>query len=212
LRLDAVARYLQDVASDDVEDAGVEYTDTAWVVRRTTIWVESPFLDDTAVTLATWCSGVASAAAARRTSLHGDRGGAIETETIWIHVDASGRPARHTDAFLRVYAPVAQGRRAPTRLELPPRPKVFWATSWRFRVTDEDRLGHVNNAAFWAPVEEQFYDALAEPLVAVVEYRKPIDVAEDVLVAHEDNMLWLVVESEVRASARLDPGRARDAE
>ena len=34
LRLDAIARYLQDVASDDAADAGL---DTGWVARRTLI-------------------------------------------------------------------------------------------------------------------------------------------------------------------------------
>ena len=43
LRLDAVARYLQDVASDDWADAGLETEDVAWVVRKTELVVESPF-------------------------------------------------------------------------------------------------------------------------------------------------------------------------
>ena len=38
LRLDAVARYLQDVANDDAEDAGLA-NPASWVVRRTTIEV-----------------------------------------------------------------------------------------------------------------------------------------------------------------------------
>ena len=81
LRLDAVARYLQDVASDDVADAGWAADEHVWVVRRTLLDVVRPFLGDEEVELATWCSGVGAAAAARRTSIAGDRGGAIEAES-----------------------------------------------------------------------------------------------------------------------------------
>ena len=42
LRFDAMARYMQDVASDDVEDAGAEDELLTWVVRRTLIDVEQP--------------------------------------------------------------------------------------------------------------------------------------------------------------------------
>ncbi len=211
LRLDAVARYLQDVATDDVADAGVEYADTAWVVRRTVVDVDMPFLGDTEVELATWCSGVASSAAARRTSLRGDRGGSIDTETIWIHVDRDGRPARHTEAFLEVYAPVAEGRRATTRLELGGPPADAETAPWPLRATDVDVLGHVNNAAYWAPVEQRFAPRLRESLRATLEYRRPIDLDEEVSAVVAGDALWLVAEG-VRASARLDPRRAGDAE
>ncbi|HEX2850838.1 MAG TPA: acyl-ACP thioesterase domain-containing protein, partial [Acidimicrobiales bacterium] len=47
LRLDALARYLQDVASDDSRDAGFEGTGGVWVVRRTVLQVDvRPHLDD----------------------------------------------------------------------------------------------------------------------------------------------------------------------
>jgi len=87
LRLDAVARYLQDVAADDVADAGWSPDEHIWVVRRTDVRVFEPFVNDAGVSLRTWCSGVAAAAAARRYSLAGNAGGRIEAESIWIHLD-----------------------------------------------------------------------------------------------------------------------------
>src|SRR5580693_10208215 len=72
VRLDAMARYMQDVASDDVADARADDDTFTWVVRRTTIDVVSPFGADGAVSLSTWASGSGSHWAARRTTIAGD--------------------------------------------------------------------------------------------------------------------------------------------
>ena len=79
-------------------------------------------------------------------------------------------------------------------------------------MTDIDRLGHVNNAAYWAPVEEAFAGRLGGRLRAVLEYRKPIDLGERVELAVDGDHLWLVVDGEVRSAAWLDPDGARDPE
>src|SRR5262249_46351715 len=86
LRLDAVARYLQDTAADDILDAGWAPDEHIWVVRRTTLKVERPFVGDAWVELDTWCAGIAAAAAARRTTIAGDHGGRAEAEMTWIHL------------------------------------------------------------------------------------------------------------------------------
>jgi len=211
LRLDAVARYLQDVASDDVADAGWEPDEHVWVVRRTHLEVTRPFGSDHAVSLETWCSGISSAAAARRYSLAGDRGGRIEAESIWIHLDRDLRPLRLGERFLSIYGPSAAGRRASTRLELPA-PEGLRGSAWPLRTTDVDRLGHVNNAAYWAPVEEAWAGRLHGRLGAVLEYRRPIDLGERVELAREGDLLWLVVAGEVRSTARLDPDGVGEAE
>ena len=205
LRLDAVARYLQDVASDDWADAGFDPDAHVWVVRRTEIDVVSPFAGDDRVELETWCSGVAATSAARRYSLTGDRGGRIEAESIWIHLGRDLRPLRLDDRFLAVYGGSADGRRASTRFSLPARPKVEPTRPWPLRSTDADRLGHVNNAAFWAPVEELWGLRLTGPAQVVVEYRSPVDVGDTVVLAEAEDTLWLVVGDDVRAAARLEP-------
>ena len=202
LRLDVVARYLQDIASEDVIDVGRPPSEHFWVVRRTELEVVQPFADDLRVWLETWASGTAPTAASRRYTLRGDSGGHIEAESIWIHLDRNLRPLRLDDGFLEIYGPSAEGRRASTRLTLPA-PTVEPQREWPLRATDIDRLGHVNNAAYWAPVEEVFAGRLGGQLRAVLEYRKPIDLGERVELAADGFHLWLVVGGEVRAAAQV---------
>jgi acyl-ACP thioesterase len=200
LRLDAVARYLQDIASDDWLDAGLESSESVWVVRRTALTVEQPFADDGVVALETWCSGIAAAAASRRYSLTGDRGGRIEAESVWIHLDRELRPLRLPESFRDVYGPSAAGHGVVTRLSLAMPPDDSQGERWALRRTDEDRLGHVNNAVYWVPLEEQFG---ADVRQAVLEYRKPVDVGDETLVVRDGVQLWITVAGEVRAAAAI---------
>lgn len=211
LRLDAIARYLQDVASEDVTDAGRPPSEHVWVVRRTELDVVEPFADDVRVELETWASGLAPTAAARRSTIRGDKGGHLEAESIWIHLDRSLRPLRLDPGFLELYGPSAASRRVSTRLTLPA-PTVAADRDWPLRAVDVDRLGHINNAAYWEPVEELWAGRLGGRLHAVLEYRRPLDLGDQVRIAHDDNTLWLVVDGEVRSAARLDPERARQPE
>jgi acyl-ACP thioesterase len=78
------------------------------------------------------------------------------------------------------------------------------------RVVDFDVLGHVNNAAYWAVVEEELArrSDLRRPLTATMEYGAGIDLgaAADVLVVDEPGRLrlWLVVGDTVAASAVVE--------
>ena len=78
LRLDAVARFLQDVAIDDVDETGWGAPDHLWFVRRMRVDVLEPFLADREVELVTWSSG-------RATSRTGE---------CWIAHSRPPRPAR----------------------------------------------------------------------------------------------------------------------
>jgi acyl-ACP thioesterase len=203
LRHDAIARYLQDIAADDVLDAGWTPDEHIWVVRRTMLDVLQPFASDTAVELTTWCGAVAGSAAARRTSVVGDRGGHVEAEMIWIHLDANLQPQRLGERFLSIYGASAEGRRASTRLVLPGPAADAAVASWPLRSTDIDQLGHVNNAAYWIAVEEHF--ELTAPHRAVLEYRQPLDLGDAVELRHGDDALWFLVGGDVRAAAALTP-------
>ena len=199
LRLAAVARYLQDVASDDVADAGWSADEHIWVVRRTQLEIAVPFGGDEAVELETWCSGVGASAAARRTSIVGDRGGRIEAEVVWIHLGRDLQPARLPQRFHDVYAASAAGRGVSTRLELRG-PRDGGTRPWPLRATDVDLLGHVNNAVYWSAVEETL-----RPLrSAVLEYRRPIDLGEPVELRVGDGALAFLVADELRAAASGD--------
>jgi acyl-ACP thioesterase len=197
LRLDAIARYLQDAASEDWLDAGFDHDSHVWVVRRTELTVHEPFEPEDMVEVETWCSGVAGSSAARRYSIRGTDGGRVEAESIWIHLDHDLRPKRLDEQFLRTYGTSAAGRRAPTRFTLPP-PSRLEGAPWSFRATDVDRLGHVNNAAYWIPLDIAWQ---AAGVSATVEYRLPIDLEDQVTLVQEDRSIWLVVAGEVRAAA-----------
>ena len=203
LRLDAAARYLQDVASEDWLDAGFDHDSHVWVVRRTDLEVHEPFRPEDALTIETWCSGASGSTASRRYSLRGDAGGRIEAESIWIHLDHDLRPKRLDGRFLEVYGTSAGGRKTSGRLSLPAAPRGE-GRPWPLRTTDVDRLGHVNNAAYWAPVEEAWAERLAGRVRVVVEYRRPIDLGEPVEVAAAGDLLWLTVAGEARAAAALE--------
>lgn len=205
VRLDALARLLQDIAIDDVQETGWGLPDHLWFVRAVRIDLASPFLEDAEIELTTWCNGHGAAAAGRRWSLIGDQGGNAEVDSVWIHLDAAGRPAR-LGAF-GVYAEAAEGRPVTTRLALPDPPEGAVARRWPLRTTDLDRHGHVNNAIFWAAVEDTVVDDidLRAPLLASLDYRAPLDDGDDLqVVAYGVDAgvgVGLLAGSEVRAVA-----------
>jgi len=181
LRLDAVARYLQDVAMDDVDETGWGAPDHLWVLRHVRIEVVTPAIGDDHVELTTWCSGTGAVAAGRRMSLSGDRGGRVEIESAWIHLGPDARPARIVD--FEMYADAAGDRAVSTRLELPVPRTDGVRTPWPLRATDVDLLGHVNNAAYWHAIEQRLLTSRLDPLLpmrARLDHRHEIDLRDDV--------------------------------
>jgi acyl-ACP thioesterase len=213
VRLDAVARFLQDVAIDDVQETGWGVPDHLWFVRRIRVEVRAPLLDDREVRLVTWCSGLAAIAAGRRWSVEGDRGGRIEVDSVWIHLGPDQRPAR-IESF-GIYADATAGRPVSTRLELPVPGRDVTRVPWPLRATDVDVHGHVNNAVYWQAVEDTLRLRGADPrrpLVAELDYRDPVDLSDPVELAVADEgdsvSLGFCVGDAVRAVARvgvLDP-------
>lgn len=218
LRLDALARYVQDVASDDARET-MTATYLAWVVRRAMFEVHRAPISEEMCELTTWCSGYGSRWAERRTSLVGDAGGRCESVVVWVAIDvASGAPARLPDTFHEAYAAAHGGRQVKTRLQHgEPEPCEDDSTTprpWRFRAADLDRLGHVNNAAYWVVAEESLarvaLGAGGRPsaLRAEIEYRAAIEPDEEVellTVTEADHVaLWLRGgDAGTRASLRL---------
>jgi acyl-ACP thioesterase len=193
LRLDAMARYLQDLSNDDTVDAGIEDAQT-WVVRRVALHIERwPRLSER-LDMATWCSGLGGRWAERSTTL----GDAVHAAALWVFVDPKTfLPARLPPGFMDVWAEAAQGRKVRARLthDDPPADGVTW-TAWPLRATDHDVLDHMNNAAYWVPVEEQLAPggAWAGRTIteAEIEYRVPVTPGQSVLVgAADDGRLWL---------------------
>jgi acyl-ACP thioesterase len=199
LRLDAVARYLQDVSSDDTTDAGLE-NDTAWVVRRMVVEVEASPRFREPLELVTWCSGTGSRWAERRVSIEGAEGGRIESASIWVTVDVdTGRPVPLGQDFWDIYASTAQGRTVRSRLSHPTVvPADARSVPWAARFADFDLLGHVNNAVYGAMVEEVLAGRrdLRPPFRVEIEYRTPLEQGSPVelLVADEPEhcRIWVV--------------------
>ena len=71
----------------------------------------------------------------------------------------------------------------------------------------------MNNAAYWAAVEEVAAGSLREPLRAELEYRQPIDLGEtvEVVSAPGGRAVWLVVDGAVRAAALVQRGSIQTA-
>jgi acyl-ACP thioesterase len=173
-------------------------------------------VEDDVVELTTWSSGTGTVAAGRRMSLVGDRGGHVELDSVWVHLDADARPAR-IEGF-GVYAEAAGDRVVSTRLELPAPPADAERTRWPLRATDVDLLGHVNNAAYWHAVEERLARGGPDPrrpLRARLDHRHPLDLGDDVElveVADEEGLaLAFSVADDVKAVAVVEksPGELR---
>jgi acyl-ACP thioesterase len=191
VRLDAIARWLQDIAYADIVDAGLAGSG-AWVVRRARFRVEAFPRFGEPVSVRTFCSAAARLAAERRTSVTGSRA-AVEAVALWIHVDTETlRPLRLGEEFAAVYGESAGERKANFRLGHPDPPDGAAGSEWRFRASDLDVAGHVNNAAYWEPVEEAFLE-LGEPQAVdlEIEYREPAQPGEAAIV-RAGSMVWVV--------------------
>jgi acyl-ACP thioesterase len=211
VRLDAVARFLQDAAIDDVQETGWGIPAHLWVVRRIRIDVVSPALRDRELEIVTWCSGVAAIAAGRRWSVVGDAGGRVEVDSVWIHLGPDQRPARIGD--FGPYAGSAAGRTVSTKLLLPAPTADAPRTRWGLRSTDLDAHGHVNNAVYWQAVEDRLARdgaGVTVPYRAELDYRDPIDLGDRLELAAwseagDRQCLAFVVEGDVRAVAAVEP-------
>lgn len=204
-RVDAIARWLQDIAYLDLIDAGFP-REGAWIIRRCRIRIDSfpRFADE--VELTTFCSGLGRFSAERRTTVRGDSA-AIEAVALWIYLDVeSWRPLRLPDEFIGLYSPSAAGRPAAVRLRHPDAPSGIDPIGWSFRATDLDVAGHVNNSHYWAPLEQQFADEGAPgSLDAEVEYREQCEPGPATLVS-EGSSYWLMAGRRTLASVLVQPG------
>jgi acyl-ACP thioesterase len=202
MRLDEIARWLQDLAYADLVDAGLDDVGF-WVVRRCRIRVERFPRFPAELRLRTFCSGLSPLAAERRTTIDGGAA-TVEAVAVWINLDPATRlPARLPERFRSAYGPVAGSRRARGRLRHPPAPDGAADAPWTFRAADLDVAGHVNNAAYWEIVEERLAPELDGGLDAEIEYRAPAS-AGGVSVLTSGERLWVTDgRGEPHASARI---------
>jgi acyl-ACP thioesterase len=182
MRLDALACWLQDVAYADVEDAGLAQS-AVWVVRRTRMHVRRFPRFGERFWCTTFCSGLGRMWAERRTDVtaEGEDEPAVEAVSLWVHLDVNNwRPVPLTEEEIATYGPAAVERRVSARLRHPgPGDVPGAAARWTFRRTECDIADHVNNAAYWTPLEEELLDGPEpERLDAEIEYRTPAQAGE----------------------------------
>ena len=201
IRLDGVARVLQDVATDDWEETGLESTDT-WVVRRTSIRVADggrwPRYKEV-LTVTTWCGGAGAAWAERRTNISSGGELLVEAVALWVPVDPTGHPVRIKPAFYDVYGEALQGRKVSGRVPAPAGADGALLVAWPLRRADLDIVGHVNNAAVWQAVTEIVTSRVS--WVSVIHHGA-VESGHDVKIAHVPGSLWMLVDGEVRVSAQ----------
>ncbi len=215
MRLDAIARWLQDIAYRDVEDAGLAES-AVWVLRRTRInAMRFPQFDELCK-VTTWCSGVGRMWAERRTRISlaavtGHEAGdseepLIEAAAVWVHLDPETlMPFRILPEERAVYGSAIGDREIHARLRHPKPPEDATGYAWNFRYTDVDIADHVNNAAYWETIEEQIVaTGEVEPkmLDVELEHRLPAQPGPHVLLRGE-HYGWLTTpdRAEVLSSA-----------
>jgi acyl-ACP thioesterase len=192
VRLDAIARWLQDAAFGDLVDSGLP-DDGVWIVRRLRLRVERFPRFREAAAVDTWCSGAGSLWAERRSTVRGEDGGLVEAVALWVHLDPDGaRPRPVPAGFEEVYGPSTAGRRVRARLrQRATPPEAAERDRWRFRAADLDLADHVNNAVYWQALEEHLGgNGAPEPLDAEIEHRAPGDVGEAVVI-RDGQRLWI---------------------
>jgi acyl-ACP thioesterase len=202
VRLDAIARWLQDIAYADVEDAGM--ADTAvWVVRKTRIRVERFPRFGEKLEIVTYCSGLGRMWGERRTTITrpGEATSDVEAAALWVHLDpVSWRPVPFNAQEAALYGSEAASRRISARLRHPAPASDGHRSPWTFRAIDLDIAGHVNNAAYWQPLEEELLTgADPETIDAEIEFRTPAQPGEKLLLVQGPRR-WLLTGEETHAS------------
>jgi len=207
LRFDALARYLQDAAEDDLADAGWDEP-YSWLLRRCEVAVREYPVGGQQVAVRTFCSASGPRWAERTTTLAGPSGDLVQAKAIWVAITrADGRPCPLGSAFHRLYGPSTGGRQVSARLSHPGPPRAQDGQPWPLRAADIDPAGHVNNSVHWAAVEDVLAGLAGAPAAAELEYHRQILPGQQPLLVTSHNSdhvgAWLLDGAHRLASARL---------
>jgi len=223
LRFDGLTRYLQDVANDNLEATDFHVSDPFWIVRRTVIDVIRPISWPANVKLERWCGALSTRwtnMRVRVTSTHETNrfnpepreDGLIETEAFWINVNDQGLPSRLTDdAFELLSRSTDEHRLRWKSMNTAPAPEPSATDRPHvLRATDFDPFKHLNNAAYFAVVEDELLDhedLLKGPHRVVIEYLRAIQPGATVTIRRrlEDDQLrlWLIDGDQVAATVTI---------
>ncbi|PXW35161.1 acyl-[acyl-carrier-protein] thioesterase [Nocardia sp. 348MFTsu5.1] len=223
LRFDGLTRYLQDIANDNLEATEFRVTDPFWIVRRTVIDVIRPISWPADVTLHRWCGALSTRwtnMRVRVTSTHETNrfnpepreDGLIETEAFWINVNDQGMPSRLTDdAFELLSRSTDEHRlRWKSMNTATPPERSDDDRIHALRATDFDPFKHLNNAAYFAAVEDELVDhedLVKGPHRVVIEYLRAIEPGATVTIQRrresDQLQMWLREGDQVSATVTV---------
>lgn len=157
LRLDACARYLQDVAAFDAIDADISDVGN-WVLRQNNIFVSALPAYGDAINSRTYLTGSGRAWVERTSIISDSSSGAklISARALWVLThSASGMPISVPERLYEIYGPLATLHKISIRdAKRPPLPPGVSLLNWQIRYSDQDILAHLNNAAYLEALEE----------------------------------------------------------
>ncbi|MFN8015660.1 MAG: thioesterase [Acidimicrobiia bacterium] len=175
IRVDAIARYLQDIGYDDTDDIGVG-DGGSWVARS--IEIEStnpnrlPKRNDL-VNLKTFCSGIGRAFAQRTVEISRDNGIELIAKTIWVCVNENGKPIP-VPSWLNDAYPNAEKIKANNILSTAYSDQKSF--KFKTRASDIDVNDHINNSIVFNIANEVAYETGSVfPSSLRVEYYLPFD-------------------------------------
>lgn len=209
LRLDGVARYIQEAGAEHLADADLAEVHPHWIVLRTVIDVIEPIEIPSDITFRRWCAALSTRWCSMRVQLRGSDGGRIETEGFWICVNIDTlTPSRLSDECIARFGSTTDNHRLRWRPWLTDPIVDGKETPFPLRRTDIDLFEHVNNTIYWHGILEILGarpDLAASPHRVVLEYRSPIKFGETVTIhsAERDDSIRMnfVVGQDVRAAA-----------
>lgn len=220
VRLDGTARYLQDIANDNIEATDFHDSDPFWIVRRTVIDVIEPISWPATVTLQRWCGALSTRWTNMRVRVTAEHEtnrfnpqmrppGLIETEAFWINVNDKGMPSRITDEAFGMLAAMTDEHRLRWKT-MNPEPAPEPGETDRVHVlrsTDFDPFKHLNNAAYWEAVEDELLehtDLTARPHRAIIEYLRPITPGAQMTIRRRRDgdrlSMWMIVDDQTAAT------------
>ncbi|MFT4201046.1 acyl-[acyl-carrier-protein] thioesterase [Gordonia sp. (in: high G+C Gram-positive bacteria)] len=233
VRLDSAARYLQDIANDNIDATDLTQSDPFWIVRRTIVDVIRPFSWPGTVTAERWCGAASTRWTNMRVTMTAEHEtnlfnpderepGLIETEGFWINVNDQGMPSRISDEALELLSSMTDEHRlrwkamnpekAPESGSAPDREHVL-------RATDFDPFKHLNNAAYLEVLEDELLDhpeLVAGPHRMIIEYMRPIQPGAKLTIRRlldEDSLtLWMLMDDdgEQKVAATMSVGPLPD--
>ena len=202
VRLDALARFTQDIAYADAVEAGLSKT-AQWVVRRTRMRVESFPRFGRPLELATFCSGLGPhvGRAADQHRQRRRRLGSRSSRYGYTWTRSPGGRRRCAKTSWPCGASPPEGERSAPDSTIPVLTGRSDAFEWRFRGTECDLAGHINNAAYFLPLEEELVqDDDPASIDVEIEYRSPAQPGEQALLRHGARRWIISPDGETHAS------------